>query len=78
MQPIIVNVSRDEEAAVYIATSEQVPGLVVEAESFDEIPEILADLLPDLLADATLPAGLDTGRIILRSEQILRLSANAQ
>ena len=40
----------DEEAKVWVATSDDVPGLVTEAESRDELVEILRVLIPELLA----------------------------
>lgn len=39
----------DEEANVWIATSDEVPGLVLESESFDELIERVRIAVPELL-----------------------------
>lgn len=38
----------DAEAGVWIATSEEVLGLCVQAETFDELVEVVAALVPEL------------------------------
>jgi predicted RNase H-like HicB family nuclease len=48
----------DEEARVWIASSEDVPGLVTGADTFEELAEKLRGLLPEMLeANGVLPAG---------------------
>lgn len=49
--PLVVHVlvERDAEAEVFIATSQDVPGLVVEAESLDELDREVKRLTPLLL-----------------------------
>ena len=44
-----VNAEWDPKARVWVATSENVPGLVAEAESLDALSEILAARIPELL-----------------------------
>lgn len=44
-----IKVQRDDEAGVWLATSEDVPGLVVEAETLSLIFAEIALVLPDLL-----------------------------
>jgi predicted RNase H-like HicB family nuclease len=39
----------DEAAAVWIATSDDVPGLCAEADTFDELVECVVELVPELL-----------------------------
>mgnify|MGYP003376159351 CR=1 FL=1 len=39
----------DDEARVWYATSEDVPGLCVEAETFDELVNAATELTPELL-----------------------------
>lgn len=39
----------DDEAGVWIATSEDVPGLCVEASTFDELVAVATELTPELL-----------------------------
>ena len=41
----------DAEAGVWIATSEAVLGLCVQAETFDELVEVVAALVPELLME---------------------------
>ena len=53
----------DEEAKVWVAESDDVPGLVTEAPSVDELIEKLKGLIPELLAENGLPA---TGDIPFR------------
>lgn len=47
---IRVNVSKDDDAGVFIAVSPDVKGLVVEAESFEQLQSEVVDLLPILLS----------------------------
>ena len=39
----------DDEAGVWIATSEDVPGLVAEATTFEELIQVCSELVPELL-----------------------------
>ena len=41
----------DTEGGVWIATSEEVLGLCVQAETFDELVEVVAALVPELLME---------------------------
>jgi predicted RNase H-like HicB family nuclease len=49
----------DEEAKVWVAESDDVPGLVTEAPSVDGLIEKLKVLIPELLAENGLPAAGD-------------------
>ena len=51
MEPftIIVRAQWDAEASVYVATSDDVPGLVAEAETLQKLQEKLSVLVPELL-----------------------------
>jgi len=44
-----VNLSWDNDAAVWIATSEDIPGLVLESDSFDVLIERVKHAAPELL-----------------------------
>ena len=44
-----INLQWDEEAAVWIATSEDVPGLVLESGSFDALLERVRYAVPELI-----------------------------
>lgn len=48
-KPIQVRAFWDEEAKVWVAESDDVPGLVTEAESVDQLVEKLKNLIPELL-----------------------------
>lgn len=47
---IKVEIIHDNEANVYVATSSDLKGLVVEAETLDELEKEVLDLAPQLLA----------------------------
>ena len=46
---VVINFMWDPEAEVWIATSEQVPGLVLEGGSFDALAERVKFAVPELL-----------------------------
>ena len=46
----IINLTWDAEASVWIATSEDIPGLVLESGSFDALLERIRFAAPELLA----------------------------
>lgn len=49
----------DDEAKVWVATSDDVPGLVTEAESCDALVEKLQRMIPELLeANGVMPTGM--------------------
>lgn len=53
----VVNAEWDQEASVWIATSEDVPGLCAQAASLEELVEVVKGLVPELLeANQALPA----------------------
>ena len=45
----VVNFTFDDEASVWIATSEDVPGLVLEDESFDLLSKKVMEAVPELI-----------------------------
>jgi hypothetical protein len=48
---LVVEALWDDEASVWVATSEDIPGLVTEAATLDELRSKLADIVPELLAE---------------------------
>ncbi|MDX2239345.1 MAG: DUF1902 domain-containing protein [Leptolyngbyaceae cyanobacterium bins.302] len=44
-----VNAFGDEAAAVWVATSEDVPGLAIEADTIEALSQKLRDIIPELL-----------------------------
>jgi len=70
-QPFIVHAMRDEEAGVWVATSEDIPGLVTEAETYDRLIERVLAVAPELLRDNThLARGLTGEPIELQIETL--------
>jgi predicted RNase H-like HicB family nuclease len=74
---ITVNAEWDPEARVWVATSDDVPGLVTEAETVEALAEKLAVMIPELLeangilinsADRQVPINL-----IAHREQLISL-----
>ncbi len=51
MESVVYQVSAfwDEAAAVWVATSEDVPGLATEADTMEALSQKLPDIVPDLL-----------------------------
>ncbi|HEY2321644.1 MAG TPA: DUF1902 domain-containing protein [Thermoanaerobaculia bacterium] len=66
MEPRIYHVQADwdPEANVWVATSEDVPGLATEAATIDELTATLRTMIPELLeANGLLPANDPSGRL---------------
>lgn len=51
MKKLLVNAQWDSEAEVWVATSEDIPGLVTEAASLDELLSRVLAAAPELLED---------------------------
>jgi predicted RNase H-like HicB family nuclease len=49
MITLSVNVQWDDDAGVWIATSDDIPGLCIQADSFDELIDIANQFAPELL-----------------------------
>jgi len=50
-KPLLIRAEWDEEAKVWVATSEDVPGLATEEISVERLIEKLRTLIPELLAE---------------------------
>jgi hypothetical protein len=70
---ITINARWDGEASVWIATSEDVPGLVVEADSWPSMIDEVRVTLPDLLEVAGEPS--ERLSLTFKAEQRLDLAA---
>ena len=57
MKPYFIRAEWDEEAEVWVATSDDVPGLVTEADTQEQLIAKLKTLIPELLV----ANGIDTG-----------------
>jgi len=55
-RPLVVTAVWDDEAKVWVATSDEVPGLATEADSLEALIEKLKSMIPELL-DANGHAG---------------------
>ena len=51
MMTFDIHAEWDAEAGVWLATSEEILGLCVQAETFDELVEVIAALVPELLME---------------------------
>jgi hypothetical protein len=55
-----IDIERDEAADMFVATSEDIPGLGLEAETLDEMASCLRDTVPILLQESGYLAKPDT------------------
>lgn len=69
-KPLIVNATWDDEAKVWVATSNDVLGLVTEAESMNALVAKLQIIIPELLDANGYPDGDDEVFFQLNSELI--------
>lgn len=75
---LAVEAEWDPEAGVWVATSEDVPGLATEAETLESLMAKLRVLVPELLEENGVDVGMTGGRdvplrLISRREEILHL-----
>lgn len=77
MSALKVRAKWDEEAGVWVAESEDVPGLVAEAETFEDLLSELHTLIPELLAlnKAAAPGGEVPVDIIAKRQERIRSAA---
>ena len=60
----------DEDARVWVASSEDVPGLATGADTFEDLIEKLKIVIPELLVEnGLLPAGTDTIPFAIKAER---------
>lgn len=64
----------DEEAHVWYATSEDIPGLCVQADTFEELVDIATALAPELL-EANQVATADTIPLHITAERVITAKA---
>ena len=70
---ILVRAQWDDEAAVWVATSDDVPGLVAEASSQELLLEKLRIMVPDLLALNGGDYDLPEVPLVVMSEQMTKV-----
>jgi len=65
-RPLLIQAEWDPEASVWVATSQDVPGLVTEAETLEALESKLKVLVPELLeANGRLPDGPEVSMELL-------------
>ena len=70
MTPYRVTVEWDEEARVWVASSEDVPGLATGADTFEDLIEKLKIVIPELLVEnGLLPAGTESVPFAVNAER---------
>jgi predicted RNase H-like HicB family nuclease len=62
-QTVRVDAEWDPEAAVWVAESEDVPGLVAEAETLEALTDKLRTLIPELIDLNDVPVATDDGNL---------------
>jgi hypothetical protein len=67
-EPLVVHATWDDEAQVWVATSEDVPGLATEAPNWDKLVQKLQVMIPELLDANGYPDGDDEVRFKLLGE----------
>lgn len=71
MQELLIKLTWDQEAQVWTAGSDDVPGLVLESGSFDALIERVRFTVPELLElNGTAPAPLQLRMVSERCERI--------
>jgi predicted RNase H-like HicB family nuclease len=68
----VINAMWDADAAVWVATSEDVPGLVTESKTFEALLKKLRTLVPELLElnDAMPKSGKASYRVVAERHEI--------
>ena len=70
MSPYRVIVEWDEEAQVWVASSEDVPGFATGADTFEDLIAKLKIVIPELLVEnGLLPAGTDNVPFAIKAER---------
>lgn len=75
---LVVRVQRDDEAKVWVATSDDVPGLVTESPTYEEVRARVLAVTPELLRDnAHLVGDLGDSEVSIRFEDVAALESRA-
>ena len=73
MSEVVVNLSWDDDAAVWMATSEDVRGLILESGSFDALIERVKFAAPELMGLNAQEIGQETLSILFKSEKYVQV-----
>ena len=72
-KPLLINVEWDEEVNVWVATSDDVPGLATEEETMEDLINKLKVLIPELLVANGMSGEFDVPfEVLARSFEIAR------
>lgn len=76
MKPYFIRAEWDEEASVWVATSDDVPGLATESETLEALVQKLKIMVPELLdANGLSGSGDVTFELLTRRFEIARAAA---
>lgn len=65
-KPLLVHAAWDDEAGVWVATSDDVPGLVTESKTIEALMVKLESMIPDLFEANDLPMSTESFEIVAR------------
>ncbi len=74
---LLVRAYWDDMAGVWVATSDDVPGLVTEADTFEAVRDKVLSLIPELMADNGLSFDANAQLIHIIAEQTSRVAVPA-
>jgi predicted RNase H-like HicB family nuclease len=77
MEPLVVRAFWDDEAEVWVATSDDVPGLVTEAATKEELLAKLQIMIPELLEANGVVSGANAFRLLTQEDSVVKLQAVA-
>ncbi len=74
---LLVRAHWDDTAAVWVATSDDVPGLVTEADTFEALRDKVLALVPELMAENGVSFDANTQPVHIIAEQTVRAPSPA-
>jgi len=77
MEALVVRAFWDDEAEVWVATSDDVPGLVTEAATKEELLVKLQIMIPELLEANGVVSGAIAFRLLTQEDSVVKLQAVA-
>jgi predicted RNase H-like HicB family nuclease len=77
MEALVVRAFWDNEVEVWVATSDDVPGLVTEAATKEELLAKLQIMIPELLEANGVVSGANAFRLLTQEDSVVKLQAVA-
>jgi len=77
MEALVVRAFWDDEAEVWVATSDDVPGLVTEAATKEELLAKLQIMIPELLEANGIVSSANAFRLVTQQDSVVKLQAVA-